>query len=786
MRRLAALAACMTLAFAIAPAASAAGSLRSPDTGSSKIRSDLAHQMNEHPNGLLDVIVSFSGGSSQAQAHAAEAAIGEFDTGYAYKTIPAVSARMSAGQIRALAARPETASLQPNLHMTFPMASARAAFGSDKAQADFTVDGNNEAGSCPAARTYCADDTVVAVLDTGVDQNHVDLDGGKVLAARECSDGNCYSLANFSGDHGTHVASIIAGEGDGNYANRGVAPGAALVSVKVGTQYGADEAGVDAGIEWVLANRATYGIDLVNMSITSAPPTDGNDVTSRLTNELATAGLTPFVAAGNAGPAAMTVGSPGGAKYATTVGAMGEPAASDWETPLGFDLASWSSRGPTSDGRVKPDIVAPGVDITAATAGLAENGYSRTGYATHSGTSMSAPFAAGVAALMLDANPSLVSSGTACPTGDTSADCVDGVYDATMSLPLRNAMTGTAVDWGPQGPDNEYGYGRLDAYAAVDAASALVGSGGPPVPTHAFVQGSLAAAGDVATYVIPVTGTNYPVSVTFEQPSWSDPVATNFDIALIDPSGAQVATSFYKDKRQETVGFQPTVAGDYVLRVTSVAGSGPFWFDESFSGGGQPPPPPPPSPPATPTGVTATAASSSQINLAWSDVSTETGYRVSRAPASTGPWTDIATLGSNVTSYQNTGLSSGTYYYYRIVAFNTSGSSAPSSVVSARTTVVDTVAPSVPTGVKATGSKGKISLTWTASKDNTGGSGLAGYKVFRSTSATGTFVQVATTAALKWDDTAVTKGVSMYYYVVAYDVAGNTSAKSTTVTCKST
>lgn len=780
MRRLAAIAACATLAYALIPA-SAGAATRLP-SGRSKIRSDLAQKMAAKPSADLDVIVSFTGGSSHAQANAARAAAGPFSTTYEYKTIPAVAARLTSSQIETLARRPETLAIQPDVHMSFAMSSARAAFGSDKAQTDFGVDGNNEGGSCPTARAYCPDDVVVAVLDTGVDQNHVDLDGGKVLAARECTDGNCYVLSNYSGTHGTHVASIIAGEGDGNPANRGVAPGAGLVSVKVGSQYGANDVGVDAGIEWVLANRAAYGIDLVNMSIASTPPSDGTDVTSRLTNELAAAGMTPFVAAGNGGPGASTIGAPGTAKFATTVGAMADPQASDVGIPQGFDLAYFSSRGPTADGRIKPDIAAAGVDITAADAATIDNNYSETGYASHSGTSQAAPFAAGVAALMLDANPALVSSGSACPSTDTSTDCLDGVYDATMSVPLKDTITSTAVDWGPPGPDNEYGYGRLDAYAAVDAASPATGTGGPATPTHAFVQGNLAGTGQVATHTFSVTGTDYPIALTMVMPGWTSATTPDFDLTLLDPNGTQVASSFYRDQRQETVGYQPTMTGTYTARVTSVSGAGDYWIDESFSGAAPAPAPAPPSPPPAPTGVSATAVSTSQINVAWSDVAGEDGYRVSRATASTGPWTDIASLGPNATSYQDTGLTSGTTYYYRVSSYNSGGSS-PSTVVSAKT-ISDTTPPSTPTSVKATGGKGKISLSWAASKD-TGGSGLAGYKVFRATSSNGTYTQIATTTALSYTDTAVTKATTYYYYVVAYDGAGNCSAKSTTVSAKS-
>lgn len=93
--------------------------------------------------------------------------------------------------------------------------------------------------------------------------------------------------------------------------------------------------------------------------------------------------------------------------------------------------------------------------------------------------------------------------------------------------------------------------------------------------------------------------------------------------------------------------------------------------------------------PSTPSGLTATAVSASQINLSWNDNSgIEDSYKIERAPSASGPWTEIATTGANVTSYANTGLSGGTTYYYRVRAFDTVlGNSAYSGVASATTQI---------------------------------------------------------------------------------------------------
>jgi hypothetical protein len=105
-----------------------------------------------------------------------------------------------------------------------------------------------------------------------------------------------------------------------------------------------------------------------------------------------------------------------------------------------------------------------------------------------------------------------------------------------------------------------------------------------------------------------------------------------------------------------------------------------LWRNDARSGS------PPPSPPNAPGGLSATAVSSSRIDLSWTDNSAdETGFEIDRAASSSGPWTQVATVGAGVTSYSNTGLSASTTYFYRVRATNAAGDSANSNVASATT-----------------------------------------------------------------------------------------------------
>ncbi|MFG3060581.1 S8 family peptidase [Streptomyces sp. NPDC048231] len=233
----------------------------------------------------------------------------------------------------------------------------------------------------------------VAVLDTGVDANHPDL-SGRIAEAKDFSDsGN--TVDHFG--HGTHVASIVGGTGAASSGTRrGVAPKADLLVGKVlgGDGYGSESQVID-GMEWAAGQH----VKVVNMSLGSDAPTDGTDPMSQAVNTLTAATDTLFViAAGNAGEQGQyTIGSPGAADAALTVGAVDRD----------DSLAPFSSRGPRQgDKAVKPDVTAPGVGIVAArAAGTTMGDPVDADYTSASGTSMATPHVAGAAALLAQEHP---------------------------------------------------------------------------------------------------------------------------------------------------------------------------------------------------------------------------------------------------------------------------------------------------------------------------------------------------------------------------------------------
>ena len=238
------------------------------------------------------------------------------------------------------------------------------------------------------------------VWDTGVDATHPDLDDlddnpaaidPKVLQSRDFTgEGDTRDARG----HGTHVAGIAAGTGrssGGTYI--GTAPGANLWNLRV-----LDSGGLGLS-SWIIAalEFASLGpdkllgsddeADVANLSLGGSPTGSGNDPLSLAVDLAVGRGLVVVVAAGNEGPEMLTVTRPGVARKAITVGATDDL----------DNIASFSGRGPTSDLRLKPDVVAPGSSIQSTARG--------DGYTTLSGTSMATPHVAGAAALILHAHP---------------------------------------------------------------------------------------------------------------------------------------------------------------------------------------------------------------------------------------------------------------------------------------------------------------------------------------------------------------------------------------------
>ena len=230
-----------------------------------------------------------------------------------------------------------------------------------------------------------------------------------------------------------------------------MAPQANLVGVKVLDAGGSGSfATVMAGMQWTVDHRYEYNIRAASMSLGGPGAIEWTsseeDSVNRYANEMVRAGVAMFIAAGNNGVSAQ-IGTPGSAEDVITVGAL------DKDT----SIAVYSSQGPTEEGRIKPNIAFVGSDVMSAEANSGD------GYVGFSGTSMATPGAAGVAALMYQANP------------DLSPFDIRNIMQETATYRLCSYMFANepcTEDFIPKNRQNNvYGHGHVNADVALQEAA---------------------------------------------------------------------------------------------------------------------------------------------------------------------------------------------------------------------------------------------------------------------------------------------------------------------------
>ena len=321
---------------------------------------------------------------------------------------------------------------------------------------------------------YNGDGVIVAVVDSGVDYNHIDIAGSMWDGGSEFPH-HGYDCVNNDNDpmdeycHGTHVAGIIAGQGNAG-TQTGIAPGAKIMAVRVldDTGYGTDAQVID-GLEFALE----HGADILNLSL--GDPEVGPVALYRdLFKTIQDAGVVASVAAGNVGDTQYTYSVPfnvecpgncpppwlhpdqvnlisGGTSAVICVGATDANDAHCSFSSVGpVTWASGAQVGNYNDypyengdaskpGLIRPDISAPGANVTSL------NYQTGTGYVAYDGTSMATPCVAGVLALLLDADPELLPA---------ELDSIIELTAANAGNTVKNNITGS---------------GRIDALAALNA-----------------------------------------------------------------------------------------------------------------------------------------------------------------------------------------------------------------------------------------------------------------------------------------------------------------------------
>ena len=355
------------------------------------IGSDLYDWVDE--DNTISVIVDFDHLPTQADQETIEMEV-EFQTQFRYHLIHSIAGRVDVTKIVPLSLIPGVVMVELDGILTTQMNEVNDVHGITQIWED---------------TGYTGKGSVVSIIDTGIDSKHVGLDDlddynstndPKVIAfydavnSPDLTNGTEVEAYDDQG-HGTHCAGITAGTGAPTYQFVGVAPQAQLVGVKVLDEGGSGSfATVMAGMEWTVDKRHEFNIRAASMSLGGFGliewTSSEEESVNRMANKMVRSGVALFIAAGNSAISA-TIGTPGSAEDVITVGALDKDTA----------IASYSSQGPTEEGRIKPNLAFVGSSVNAPEANSGD------GYVAYSGTSMATPGAAGLAALMYQANPDL-------------------------------------------------------------------------------------------------------------------------------------------------------------------------------------------------------------------------------------------------------------------------------------------------------------------------------------------------------------------------------------------
>lgn len=347
-------------------------------------------------------------------------------------TINALIVKGTDEAIRSLSAHPDVTAVIPDQPRQLPEVRVTAGtlkgpytYGLVKIGADRVQTQLNQAG----------EGVTIGILDTGIDAQHPDLKG-KVLKFKSFVQAADPNAPIDDHGHGTHCAGTIAG-GNAGGTQIGIAPKAKLIIGKIFSGSGSTtDAAILGAMNWIADPDGNPDTDdapaLVSNSWGGSQGSEGSEKPYwDLVATWERLGIFPSFAAGNEGPGSGTMSTPGGFPHSFAAGA----------TDSADKIAYFSSRGPIQWAGVsytKPDVSAPGVDVISAKPG--------GGYQSMDGTSMACPHVSGTAGLLYALNP-----------------------DYTVAQ-VKQLLKDTAQDLGAPGHDNNFGVGRINAFAASQIA----------------------------------------------------------------------------------------------------------------------------------------------------------------------------------------------------------------------------------------------------------------------------------------------------------------------------
>jgi len=691
--------------------------------GRDKVSSDLRQKLGG--GGRINVVVKAAGAWNATLDNAVKSNNGSVTVSYSNFPVRAVS--LPASAVNALASRSDVEYLALDREVK-QLGHVTLTTGADAARV--------MANYSP---TYDGAGVGIAVLDSGIDPNHTSMTQESGSASR------IVASRDFTGEirnddpygHGTHVASIAAGNGQvSNGAYRGIAPGANIINLRVLNSFGKGTVStLLTAIDWIRTYRTVHNIKVVNMSLgTAAVDSYKVDPLCLAVRSLVDAGIVVVAAAGNEGKDGQgnkiygQIHSPGIDPSVITVGAsntFGTDARND------DGVATYSSRGPTRaawtdafgtkhyDNLIKPDLVAPGnriIDAQAAgnllvtqnptlDANVSAKASREQMYL--SGTSMATPVVSGAAALLLQANPKL------------TPNMVKMILMYTaQQLPGFNTFEQGA------GQVNLEGAMRLARLVRQDlSALTLVGAplltGAAPAPQtsiagyqftwsqgvvmdHTFATGlnlitkyqKIYGLGTLMSDgTLEVSGTIMSDGTLMSDGViMGDHILVSSGTIMSDGSPFLSCGVLMNDGTLMSDGTimsdgvvmsDGTIMTDGVLQadVSVQASKALIYGDDTAS---MEDIVEAPLPPNAPSSLAAAVASKSQINLSWADNSTdETGFYVEKSTDGR-TYTQVS-VAANARSYASTFLVAGKKYYFRVRAYNANGNSAYTAVVTAMT-----------------------------------------------------------------------------------------------------
>jgi len=462
------------------------GAVALPHFGGAKgpvMTSALIKRVQTHPNQTFKFIVLGTKGAKGTNLAQVIKQGGFGKDVHAFSSIPGVSATISGAQLQRLALM--YPKLLQSITLDKPVKTADYQDGqmwtstSDISPLWSNIDPNTGEDLGPAPQA-----PAIAFIDSGINGTDTADFGSRVVASvsfcslcasstpvaapSAVSDASAPAVAvnTDSEGHGTMVAGIAAGSGP-DYP--GVAQNAPIVSVKVANGDGESmESDVIAACDWILANKDTYGIKVVNISMAGTSPASfQNDPLDQAVQRLWFSGVTVVAASGNfgTGSAVDMSAAPGNDPFIITVGAVDQNQSADTSDDT---IAPWSAYGYTADGFSKPDISAPGrymimpVPMGTTIPTAVPDRVMAPGYMWMSGTSFAAPVVAGAAAQILarhpDWTPDQVKGAlmlTAAPVGGADWQA-SGVGEV-------DAATAASLDFTPPNPNE-----NLDTFMSTD------------------------------------------------------------------------------------------------------------------------------------------------------------------------------------------------------------------------------------------------------------------------------------------------------------------------------